>query len=135
MVQMMQIAKPKMSRVLLLVNLIFLLAGCADSSNYARRDQLSVGMNKQDLAKIKSTNPFYICERLHSNDDKYVVYRIFLKDTDGQLKPYFCTFSRDGVLNSIRPDLAYENSAIERATNEYKGHGKWSDPELPYWSK
>ncbi|MCX5636973.1 MAG: hypothetical protein NTX52_04675 [Planctomycetota bacterium] len=119
---------------LIILGLVFLFTGCAEPTIYTRRDQIAIGMTKQEIAQISSKNPVYLCNRIQRYD-KYDLYRLFLSDSEGRLRPYICKFSHDGVLFSIKLDQSYEDFAIENAAGVIRNQTKMTDSEPMYWSK
>lgn len=115
----------------MILALAFLLTGCAGP--YARRNQIAIGMTREDIATICNQNPIYSCERLYEKNN-VVTYRLFLLDAHRNLRPYKCGFSHDGVLVSVGLDQAYENTALENAAGFIRSQSEMEDSEPMYWS-
>jgi len=113
---------------------LLLLVSCTGCGTYARRNQIAAGMTKQEIARINNATPIYLCKRLFTDED-YTVYRFFLVDGEGNLRPYLCKFSFDRVLHSIELDQAYEYFALENAAGLIRSQRDMRDSEPMYWSK
>lgn len=116
----------------LIIFLIIFISGCGEA--YSRRAQIQEGMTIQqvkDISRAKSGSCF---ERLYE-DKGEVVYLIFLLDESSNPRPYKCRFSRDGILQSITLDTAYEDLRLQTGSAVIRSQSRMSSDEKTYWQK
>lgn len=120
-----------MKRVMIIFAIIF-ISGCGES--YSRRAQIQEGMTVRQVKEVTRVNNGSSLMRLYENKGE-VVCRIFLLDEFANPRPYKCRFSRDGILQSITLDTAYEDSRLETGAAAIRSQGRESGDEKTYWQK
>jgi hypothetical protein len=120
-----------MKLVLIIISIIF-ISGC--SQTYSHRAQIQEGMTIGQVKDIARANNGSDLSRLYENKGEAVCI-IYLLDESANPRPYKCRFSRDGILQSITLDTAYENSRLETGAAIIRSQGRESSDQKTYWQK